>query len=165
MLRSAIILLVFYKSLRLSSSAKSKHTTGEIVTLMSVDSERVTQAVLFSFWLWVGPTMIIIAMAILIFEVNWSALAGAGTMLLVTLLQNYISKHVGMTRRELLKFTDERVKVMNETLQGIRVVKLYAWEQPTKARIEGIRNAEIKQVTKFQLLKLVNTVRAAAAYV
>ncbi len=31
-------------------------------------------------------------------------------------------------RREMLKHTDQRVKLMNQLLVGIRVLKMYAWE-------------------------------------
>lgn len=31
-------------------------------------------------------------------------------------------------RREMLKYTDQRVKLMNQLLVGIRVLKMYAWE-------------------------------------
>eukprot|EP01041_Mallomonas_annulata_P013731 gene13731-29202_t len=131
-IRSSAIALIFQKSLRLPSASKGKHTTGEIVTLMSVDTERISQ-------------------------VQWSALAGADTLLLITELQKFVSEMVGKTRRQLVQFTDERVKVMNKTLQGIRVVKLYAWEQPIRDRIDSIRHSEAVKITTFQLLKLITT--------
>jgi len=46
--------------LKLSSAARGKHSTGEIVTLMSVDSERIVQALIIGIWIFVGPIMIII---------------------------------------------------------------------------------------------------------
>jgi len=59
---------------------------------------------------------------------------------------------------EKVGFTDERVKVMNETLQGVRVVKLYAWEVPSQRRIQALRISEILKVAKYQLLKITFTV-------
>lgn len=36
-------------------------------------------------------------------------------------------------------FADERTKLINEVLNGIKVVKLYAWEVPLEAQVEKIR--------------------------
>ena len=44
------------------------------------------------------------------------------------------------------KFTDLRVKTVNETLQGVRCVKYYSWEKPLKDRIEEFRNKEITKL-------------------
>ena len=35
--------------------------------------------------------------------------------------------------------TDKRVKVMNEVITGIRVIKMYAWEYAFKDLVAGIR--------------------------
>ena len=37
------------------------------------------------------------------------------------------------------KYTDERVKVMNEIISGIRVIKMYGWEYAFKRLIARIR--------------------------
>ena len=37
------------------------------------------------------------------------------------------------------KYTDERVKVMNEIISGIRVIKMYGWEYAFKNLIARIR--------------------------
>ena len=35
--------------------------------------------------------------------------------------------------------TDSRVKVMNEVITGIRVIKMYAWEYAFKKMVDDIR--------------------------
>ena len=35
--------------------------------------------------------------------------------------------------------TDKRVKVMNEVISGMRVIKMYAWEYTFKRMVEKIR--------------------------
>jgi hypothetical protein len=65
---------------------------------------------------------------------------------------------VGYYRAKIVKLTGERVKLMNEALQGIRVIKLYAWEDPTVDRIEKIRKQETDLMMSYQLTKMFNTV-------
>lgn len=39
---------------------------------------------------------------------------------------------------------DERIKVMNELLAGIKVLKLYAWEPCFEEKVRKIRDKEIR---------------------
>lgn len=51
-----------------------------------------------------------------------------------------------------MKKKDERVKVMNEVLAGIKVLKLYAWEESFEEQIMKIRNKEINTLRKSSYL-------------
>ena len=42
-----------------------------------------------------------------------------------------------------MKHKDARIKLMNEVLNGIRVLKLYAWELSFQEKILAIRNMEL----------------------
>jgi hypothetical protein len=42
----------------------------------------------------------------------------------------------------MMKEKDVRVKKMNELLQGMKILKLYAWEQSFLHEVETIRNTE-----------------------
>ncbi len=42
-----------------------------------------------------------------------------------------------------MKLKDERTKMTSEVLNGIRVIKLYAWEVPLRDIIEQIRKKEV----------------------
>lgn len=116
-MKAAIVSAIFEKSLKLSSASRVVHTTGEIVTMISADAERVWQAILYINWIWAGPIMVATAMILLIVETGYSAVAALGSMLLISYLQGYVGNLVGSVRKQQLKFTDERTKVINESLQ------------------------------------------------
>jgi len=42
-----------------------------------------------------------------------------------------------------MKARDERTALMNETLQGIRMLKFMAWERSFEAKIMAIRRKEL----------------------
>ena len=55
-------------------------------------------------------------------------------------------------RMRVLEKTDARVKLMNEVLTGIRVIKYYCWEKPFKGKVSGIRHEELKLHKKMTWL-------------
>ena len=46
-------------------------------------------------------------------------------------------------RRTMMKKSDARIKLMNEILTGIRVIKYYCWEKPFKGKVVDIREEEM----------------------
>lgn len=48
---------------------------------------------------------------------------------------------------------DERTKMVNEVLNGIKVIKLYAWEPPMEKVITKLRNKELSLIRKSAFLR------------
>ncbi|RLN68925.1 hypothetical protein BBJ28_00023065, partial [Nothophytophthora sp. Chile5] len=158
-MRSLVMDLVYQKSLRLSCVARQEYSTGEVLTLMSVDAERVFNAMMQCPWIVVGPVSFIISVVLiaLLFDVL-SALGGAVTLLAVCSLSVRWGDYIAQVQHDLLSIIDERVKVTSEALQGIRVMKFYAWEESLARRVEKIRAQEIALLRKFHLYQVTNTV-------
>ena len=56
----------------------------------------------------------------------------------------------------MVKDTDKRVKQMNEVLQGIKVVKLYNWEESFMASIMSARALEMNKLKVIAGIRSVN---------
>ena len=54
---------------------------------------------------------------------------------------------------EQMRLKDERAKMCNEILNGVKVIKLYAWEQPMEEAVENIRKRELALVRKAGLVR------------
>ena len=52
-----------------------------------------------------------------------------------------------------MKDKDKRVKLMDEILNGIKVLKLYAWEPSFGDQVLGIRDNEIKSLKNAGILR------------
>ncbi|KDO19675.1 hypothetical protein SPRG_14755 [Saprolegnia parasitica CBS 223.65] len=133
---------VYRKSLRLSALAKRGLSSGEIVTLSSVDSERLFQAYLLGAWTFASPIAVLAIFLMLGVEMGF-------TMFLMLYLGHVSAKYVG-ARNELLQVQAERVKLTNELLQGVRVVKMYGWEPNLEAAIDAIRTTELALLKQYQ---------------
>uniref|UniRef100_A0A0M3I9T3 ABC transmembrane type-1 domain-containing protein n=1 Tax=Ascaris lumbricoides TaxID=6252 RepID=A0A0M3I9T3_ASCLU len=138
----------FDMGLRLSSAALHKTTVGHIVTLMSNDVAKFDMAFLFVHFLWLSPLILISYTYMLWQEIGVSSLAGFGALLILVPIQGYFSRMMGKCRRQIASRTDKRVSVMNEILNGIRVIKMYAWENAFARVVDdlNIRENELVKV-------------------
>ncbi|KAF4150569.1 ABC transporter transmembrane region [Phytophthora infestans] len=158
-MRSLTMSLVYEKALKLSSAARQEYTTGEILTLMSVDTERVFTAIVQGPWLVMGPLAFMVSCVLIGFLFDrYSALAGAAVLTAVMVISIQQGDRIAELQRRLLTVIDERVKVTSGTLQGIRVMKLYAWEDSLAQRVEKLRVKEVSLLRKFHSYQVVNTV-------
>jgi hypothetical protein len=62
-----------------------------------------------------------------------------------------------------MRFKDERIKMMNEILNGMKVLKLYAWEPSMERMVQGIRMKEINILKRIAYLNAVSTLTWASA--
>ncbi|OQR87494.1 ATP-binding Cassette (ABC) Superfamily [Achlya hypogyna] len=157
--KSIIMDAVYQKILRLSGFSKQRMTSGEIVTLSAVDSERVFQGYLLGPWTWASPISVLAIFTMIGFEVGWLVgLVGGVFMNCMLIVGYYSAKTVGDCRRRLLAVQSERVKLTNELLQGVRVVKMYAWESHIEAQIARVRAEELVFLNKYQTRRVFNTI-------
>ena len=155
-MRSALMATVYAKALRLSSASRAHSTSGETVNLMTNDCGRVFDAVLFFNTLIVAPGVIVVALGLLIYEVGVAAVAAVGLMLVIIPYQVWTARQTSSYRKSMLRHTDARVKFISEILQGIRIVKMMAWEEPMGRTIAGMRERELACLHGALLLKALN---------
>ena len=72
-------------------------------------------------------------------------------MFLLIPIQGISTRVVQKLRKLVLQYTDERVKTVNEILQGMRIIKFFTWEGPFMQKIAIIRKNEVWQFVKTAL--------------
>ncbi|XP_078079204.1 ATP-binding cassette sub-family C member 2 [Mustelus asterias] len=150
--RTAITAAVYKKALTVSNTARKESTVGEIVNLMAVDAQRFNDVTNFIHLLWSGPLQILVGIAFLWQELGPSVLAGLAVMILLIPLNGVIASKAKGLQMENMKHKDHRMKLMNEILNGIKVMKFYAWETSFEEQILGIREKELKVMKKSSYL-------------
>ncbi|XP_071454824.1 multidrug resistance-associated protein 1 isoform X2 [Hetaerina americana] len=142
-IRTALIAAIYRKALVMSNAARRESTVGEIVNLMSVDAQRFMDLTTYLNMIWSAPLQIILALYFLWNTLGPSVLAGLAVMIILIPVNGFIASRVKTLQIKQMKNKDQRVKLMNEVLSGIKVLKLYAWEPSFEQQILTIRNREI----------------------
>ncbi|KAF9438262.1 hypothetical protein BGZ76_008903, partial [Entomortierella beljakovae] len=138
--RAALITALYRKALRLSNTSRQEFTVGEIVNHMSIDTQRIENVVNYLHALWSSIFQMAITLYLLYTTLGWSVFVGIGVMSLMVPLNGKLSLASQKYQKQQMAFKDQRIKVMNEILNGIRVIKLYAWEGTFLQKVLSIRN-------------------------
>ncbi|NXV20153.1 MRP3 protein, partial [Cepphus grylle] len=156
-LRTGITGVIYRKSLVITNSAKRSSTVGEIVNLMSVDAQRFMDLMTFLNMLWSAPLQIFLALYFLWQTLGPSVLAGVAVMVLLIPFNSAIAMKTRAFQMEQMRYKDSRIKLMNEILGGIKVLKLYAWEPSFSEKVLEIRKNELRVLKKSAYLNSLST--------
>ncbi|KAJ7551059.1 hypothetical protein O6H91_07G132200 [Diphasiastrum complanatum] len=154
--KSILIAAVYRKSLRLSTAARQKHGTGQIVNYMSVDVQEVATFTTNIHDLWIMPLQIIMALAILFRVVGISTLAGLGTMVVILTICLFIASYQQHFWLKIMASKDSRLKVTNEALANMKIIKMQAWQDWFCQKIEDARRTELSWISKIMYLASVS---------
>ncbi|KAI9218068.1 ABC transporter type 1, transmembrane domain-containing protein, partial [Blastocladiella britannica] len=152
--RNALITATFAKTLRLSNAARNgEFNTGNVVNIVSTDTNRLDQCQPQIHNLWTSFVLVVITMSVMVSYVGWPGLVGIGFMVAFLPVQSGVMTFIGRMRRASQAVTDKRIKLINELLQGIKVVKLLGWEKPSLEGIKKHREDELYYVTRVAVWK------------
>jgi len=140
LIRTALITAIYRKAMMLSGKARNIFTTGKITNLMSTDTTRIDFFCGFFHMAWAAPLQLCVTLGLLIRNLGPSALSGFAIMIIMSPFQRKVMRSLANTRTKAAKITDERVKLTQEVLQGIRVIKYYAWEESFLDALNKLRD-------------------------
>ncbi|KAJ2231313.1 hypothetical protein EV180_000422 [Coemansia sp. RSA 518] len=148
---------IYRKTMALSNDARQQYNVGGIVTHMSVDSQRVANFTAdLSHHLWSSPLQIVLALFLLYQTLGWTIFAGVLVMLISIPTSTRLSRSMRALNKLLMGYRDQRMKIMDEVLSGIKIIKLYAWESSFIRRINEVRvKLELETIRHYGLIQAV----------
>ncbi|XP_043465526.1 ATP-binding cassette sub-family C member 4-like [Leptopilina heterotoma] len=152
-IRVAICSLVYRKALKLSKTALEETARGKIVNLVANDVNRFDFVSIFIHYMWLAPLSALIIAYLLYSEAGYAGLIGIAVVFVVVPIQSFTGKLSSIYRSQTAIKTDERVRLMDEIISGVQVIKMYAWEKPFCALVENARKQELKIVTKTSYIR------------
>lgn len=186
--RTALVVLIYKKAFVLSNASRQKNTVGEIVNHQSTDVKRISDLIPYLHVLWSSPLQIIISLILLFQVrihlprvgcgvavdktkqkprckqqkrkkvIGWSTLSGLAVMVALVPFNLRIAKRQAAQQKALMEAKDKRIKSMSELLTGIRVIKLFGWENAFMKRVGAVQSHN-KSRTKLFHKRFRNQVR------
>ncbi|KAM6388822.1 ATP-binding cassette sub-family C member 5 isoform 5-T6 [Pluvialis apricaria] len=141
-LRGAILTMAFKKILKLKN-IKEK-SLGELINVCSNDGQRMFEAAAVGSLLAGGPIVAILGMVYNVIILGPTGFLGSAVFILFYPAMMFVSRLTAYFRRKCVSTTDERVQKMNEVLNYIKFIKMYAWVKPFSQNVQKIREEERK---------------------
>lgn len=156
--RLSIMGMLYRKSLRLNQASLEIASKASLTNLLSNDLLRFDQFASAQVHLIATPIAICISAYLLqeYFVGPWPTLTCLATILAINLIQTAVGTRVGKFRTSTAKRTDERIRIINEFVRGIRTIKMYAWEEPLKELVRIARRREINMFAIINFFKALN---------
>ncbi|CAG2102867.1 unnamed protein product [Medioppia subpectinata] len=154
--RSACCTLMYKKSLKLNQLSLGKTTVGQMINLMSNDVNRFDQFAKFCNYLIIAPIQSGIIIYIMYNYMGWASFVPVALLVLLIVFQFFMSKMFSKVRLMTAKLTDTRLQHMVEIISGMRIVKMYSWEQPFADLVAEARKQEVSCIQRSCFLKAIN---------
>jgi ATP-binding cassette, subfamily C (CFTR/MRP), member 1 len=145
-IRNILTLAIFNKALTISSARKSD---GAIQSLMSVGPQQVVELASSFPNLYSAPLLIGLGVWQMSLYVGWAAVVGLAFMMLTLVPVGLMTAKQMALMKVYLGKSDHRIKLINEALQSIKVVKLYNWQRAFLGIITEARNEELRTMWDY----------------
>ncbi|XP_046989232.1 ATP-binding cassette sub-family C member 4-like isoform X1 [Schistocerca americana] len=152
-MRVACCSLVYRKSLRLTRTALGETAAGQVVNLLSNDVSRFDIVSVLMLIMWCAPICGCVCAYFLYATIGPSAFVGIGLVLVIVPTQAYLGTLQSKYRSQTALKTDKRVRLTDEIISGMQVIKMYAWEKPFAKLIELARKLELKVIIKASYIR------------
>ncbi|CAG2110844.1 unnamed protein product, partial [Medioppia subpectinata] len=154
--RNACCTLMYKKSLKLNRLSMGKTTVGQMINLMSNDANRFDEFALFASYFIISPIQTAITIYIMYTYMGWASLVPVVLIIVLIVFQLFMGKMFSKVRLMIAKLTDNRLRHMVEIISGMRVIKMYSWEQPFADLVAEARKQEVSCIQKSCFLKAIN---------
>lgn len=128
----------------MSSSGRHAFTTGEIINLMAVDIQRIVEYINIVNFVWSSPVQLVVTVILLWKQLGVASIAGLSVMIALIPFNGFITSRLQSLQKKVMNQKDKRSRMMSEILNGMKVLKLYAWEGAFGDKVAAIRAQEIK---------------------
>ncbi|KAK6756631.1 hypothetical protein RB195_014823 [Necator americanus] len=153
--RTATVTAIYDKLLMVPVSEMSKFSSGMILNFISTDVDRIVNFCNSFHAFWSLPVQLGIALYLLYREVGMAFLAGVMVAIILIPLNKKVTDSIGRMSVKLMHWKDQRIKLVRETIEGIRALKASAWEHCFEKKINEMREKELKYLKARKYLDAV----------
>ncbi|KAJ7123848.1 P-loop containing nucleoside triphosphate hydrolase protein [Mycena crocata] len=146
------------------AGATSSVDVGKISNLVTTDLKNVTDMSDFLMLLIHMPVTVVLCIVFLYIVLGWSSFVGMGTMILLFPISGIAAQFLQGIQQGRIKAADARINTISETMNVLRMVKLFGWEGKMLVRVNDAREKELYWIWKREIFEWVaNTVKCVCS--
>lgn len=153
----SLVPTIFRHALRMSNQARQERSIGAIVNHMAADTEKILLLCTSMHNLWSCPMRIALGLFLLIRSLGVAGIFGIISVVLILPIQTWIMGKSALAGKQVLQASDVRIKILNEVLGGMRVIKYYAWERPFQEQVRALRETELGKLWSANIFRAWNS--------
>jgi ATP-binding cassette subfamily C (CFTR/MRP) protein 4 len=161
--RSSFIFLLYERVTNLSQFMVKSADMGKLVNLLAGDFNTMDERLLLATMAFGLPFLLFGVAVVLVIRLGWFGLICVFTPIVFTVIPVIVGRVNGRILTKLNVHKDERIKTTGEAIEGIRFVKLYAWELAFSRIIGKLRDLEVSHYVRISVGQSVS--RSLASFV
>eukprot|EP00667_Euglena_gracilis_P007436 EG_transcript_7516 len=142
---------IYQKALRLSPDAWKTTTTGKVFNLVGQRVEQTFRTVTMLAYMSYVPILTLLALSYMGYVVGLAAVGGVVILVTACAINYQISSSFRGILTQKFGLADKRLTIMNQLVQAMRVVKLYAWEPSFLKNILELRIPEVMKARQMNI--------------
>ena len=147
-MRGALINVLYGHVLRLTPRGRAGLTTGEVTTLVAVDTQKLYEVTQEANMIWSLPLSVLLVTVFLLVIMGPVTLIGIVILLLFVPLASFVTNKMLQVRQQRVKATDKRIEIASNMLQGIKGCKLNNYEKNYLEKVTQVRDEELRLLRK-----------------
>ncbi|KAJ2779182.1 hypothetical protein H4R18_004161 [Coemansia javaensis] len=151
--RSALVSAIYRKSLVLSAQARARLTLGKMTNLISSDISQVERGITNAIVCITIPIQVVVSVVVLVYMIGPPSISGWGLIVASVPAQMWVARYLVALRSRAVEYTDKRIRATREALQGVKVVKAFAWEDSVLENVRRIRSKEVAEIARLNLAR------------
>ncbi|XP_055348777.1 multidrug resistance-associated protein 1-like [Paramacrobiotus metropolitanus] len=155
-IRSALSAMIHRKALFLANSSKRHYRVGDVCNMLTADTQRISDFLYYHHYVWITPATALVMMYCLWQYVGVASLAGFFTLIFIVLVNFILVARAKKFEASAVQQKDARVRRINEIFNGIKVLKMYAWEPQFQQQIIQAREEQLVSLKKAGYLTTIN---------
>ncbi|TFK34747.1 hypothetical protein BDQ12DRAFT_737985, partial [Crucibulum laeve] len=137
------------KAAEVKKNGGQDNLIGKINNLITTDVSNIVDSKDFLVLFLEIPVQTVLCVVFLYKVLGWSAFIGFSVILIFIPIPGLVAKKIQSVQVKRMQKTDERVQVVTEVVNTLRMVKLFGWEQAMNGRIGVKRKEELHWVLEM----------------
>ncbi|KRX06387.1 P-loop containing nucleoside triphosphate hydrolase [Pseudocohnilembus persalinus] len=139
--------IMYKKVSRLTAYSIKQANLGKIINFIAQDLQQVEIKFMFLFVLTCAPVFFVFATIVLYFRLGVWGFLGIFILLCSIPIQKMIQQNAVHYYKQKQNYSDIKSKLVNEVIEGIRLIKMYSWELAFQKFLSIYRGQEVKMIS------------------